>query len=109
MFPISKKFEPRYLVNESNQWTDSEEKNMYCEAKKEAQELYNLFKEKLNEPGEDVKMICSDQNLLGEEEQFSGEEEQFLGEEEQFSNQTEPILKIEKHFSVNFSSQFNEY
>ncbi|CAI6373152.1 unnamed protein product [Macrosiphum euphorbiae] len=114
MFPISKEFEPRYLVNEFNQWTDHKEKNIYCEAKKEAQAWYSLFKEKLNESGDDGE-IC------GDEEPFSGLDEQFSGEDAQFSNQlsvdegdlllnhNRQPLKTDKHFSVNFSSQYNEY
>lgn len=108
-FPISKEFEPRYLVNEFNQWTDPEEKNLYCEAKKEAQAWYSLFKEKLNESVDDVQ-ICGDQkSFFGVDEQFSGEDEQFSDDEDLHSNHNEQRLNIDKLFSVNFSSQFNEY
>jgi len=117
MFPISKKFVPRYLVNEFNQWTDPKEKNLYCDAKKEAQAWFSLFEEKLNESGDDA-MICSDNKLfLGVDEQFSGEDAQFADGVNQFSadeddllsNNNGELLNIDKHFSVNFSSQFNEY
>lgn len=116
-FPISKKFEPRYLVNEFNQWTDPEEKNLYCEAKKEALAWYSLFKEKLNESVDDVQ-ICGDQkSFFGVDEQFSGGDEQFsngvgqfsVDDEDLHSNHNEQRLNIDKHFLVNFSSQFNEY
>jgi len=117
MFPIPKKIEPRYLVNEINQWTDPEEKYMYCESIKEAKELYNLFKDTLNE-SDDNMMICSDdEQFLGEDEQLSVEDEQLLDgvvqlsadEDEQLLNRNRLFFKSDKPFSVNFSSQFHNY
>ncbi|KAL5238148.1 hypothetical protein ACI65C_005558 [Semiaphis heraclei] len=116
MFPISKKIEPRYLVNEINQWTDPEEKYMHCEAIKEAKELYYLFEDTFNESDDDM-MICSDEQFLIEDEQFSVEDGQFLDGVEQFSadrdeqlsTRNKQFLKSNKQFSVNFSSQFNNY
>ncbi|XP_022171829.1 uncharacterized protein LOC111034776 [Myzus persicae] len=110
MFPISKKTEPTYLINEFNQWTDSKEKNMYCEAKKEAQEFYNLFKDTLDESVENLKICGNDEQFLGENEQFSGEDGEFSDNVEQLLvDEDGQILNVDKGFSVNFSSQFNYY
>ncbi|XP_003247081.1 uncharacterized protein LOC100572374 [Acyrthosiphon pisum] len=110
MFPISKKFEPRYLVNESNQWTDPKEKHLYCEAKKEAKAWYGLFSERLNESGDDAD-ICDDEKLFwGVDEQFSNEEAQFSNGSNQLlvdEGHNEQLLNIEKHFAVNFSINQN--
>jgi len=116
MFPISKKFEPRYLVNEFNQWTDDMEKKIYCEAKKEAQAWYDLFKDKLNESDDDEEICGDDKSFFGVEEQFSGEDAQFSNGGHQLSvdggdllsNHNGQPLNIDKQFSVNFSSQYNE-
>ncbi|XP_060865059.1 uncharacterized protein LOC132941145 [Metopolophium dirhodum] len=104
MFPISKKFEPRYLVNEFNQWTDPKEKNLYCEAKKEAQAWNSLFKEKLDDSGDDVEICDDDKLFLGEDAQFSnGGHQLSVDEGDPLSNHNGQLLNIEKHFSVNFS------
>ncbi|CAI6355626.1 unnamed protein product [Macrosiphum euphorbiae] len=102
MFPISKEFEPRYLINEFNQWTDDKEKNIYCEAKKEAQAWKSLFKEKLNESGDDGEICDDDKPLSGLDEQFS--EQLSIDESDLLLNHNRQRLNTDKHFSVNFSN-----